>query len=183
MIKNVRKFKTERDIQNALLVLLKEKSFHEITIVDICNESLVGRSTFYDHYEDKYELLKKVVMKYTEIFQKNIQQNLTDWLNNQEDQIALKLNYGLEKDKDEIITLLTIHENNADLEENIKRIFSLEWEKYFTLSNQKSKLPENFMIFLETEIIMSLFKWTLIHGIDESIVDFSNDFRKLLLKK
>jgi AcrR family transcriptional regulator len=36
---------------------MKQKNFEKIKISDICEEALINRSTFYAHYEDKYELL------------------------------------------------------------------------------------------------------------------------------
>lgn len=55
--KDLRIIKTQRNLYNALTNLLKVKSFESIKVSDICQEALVNRSTFYDHYNDKYELL------------------------------------------------------------------------------------------------------------------------------
>lgn len=41
----------------ALRNLLKEKSFENITVQELCNKSLIARGTFYNYFEDKYELL------------------------------------------------------------------------------------------------------------------------------
>ncbi len=40
---------------NALLELLKEKTFEEISVNELCERALVGRGTFYKHFSDKYE--------------------------------------------------------------------------------------------------------------------------------
>lgn len=55
---DVRVTKTQRSISEALLALLRDRSFSKITINDICEEAMVSRSTFYSHFEDKYRLLK-----------------------------------------------------------------------------------------------------------------------------
>lgn len=55
--KDLRVDKTRRALVMALLALLKQRSFQKITVNDICEEALVGRSTFYLHFEDKYRLL------------------------------------------------------------------------------------------------------------------------------
>ena len=54
---DLRIVKTKKILFNSLLNLMKTKNFEKIKISDICEESLVNRSTFYAHYEDKYELL------------------------------------------------------------------------------------------------------------------------------
>lgn len=55
--KDLRVIKTDKLLFSALLELLKEHSFSEICITDICEKAMVHRSTFYAHFEDKYHLL------------------------------------------------------------------------------------------------------------------------------
>ncbi len=40
---------------DAMLKLLKEKSFEDITVNELCERAIVGRGTFYKHFSDKYE--------------------------------------------------------------------------------------------------------------------------------
>ena len=53
--------KTKINLYNGLLKLMEEKSFEEIKVTDICNKALVNRSTFYDHFNDKYELFEAYI--------------------------------------------------------------------------------------------------------------------------
>ena len=55
--KDLRVIKTRKLLYNTLLELMKDKPFEEIKVADICSNALVNRSTFYAHYNDKYELL------------------------------------------------------------------------------------------------------------------------------
>jgi len=41
------------------MALLAEQELEEITVTDICERAMVHRTTFYKHYEDKYDLLLK----------------------------------------------------------------------------------------------------------------------------
>lgn len=59
-------------LKNALLELLAKKSFDEIKVNDICNLAMIHRTTFYSHFQDKYDLLEYCV--------KNIEQELTEKL-------------------------------------------------------------------------------------------------------
>lgn len=54
---DLRIIKTKKILFDSLLKLMKNKNFEKIKISDICEEALINRSTFYAHYEDKYELL------------------------------------------------------------------------------------------------------------------------------
>ena len=53
--------KTKANLYRALLQLMEEKTFEDIKVIDICNVSMINRSTFYDHFNDKYELLASFI--------------------------------------------------------------------------------------------------------------------------
>ncbi|WP_462411612.1 TetR/AcrR family transcriptional regulator [Neobacillus sp. Marseille-QA0830] len=53
--------KTQEAIKKALLELMNEKNFDDITIQDISDRANVNRSTVYLHYLDKYDLLDKMM--------------------------------------------------------------------------------------------------------------------------
>ena len=50
---------TANKMCSALVSLLENKEFSDITIMDICNKAGVNRSTFYAHYDNTYDLLKE----------------------------------------------------------------------------------------------------------------------------
>ena len=54
---NLRSRVTRRILWEALFSLLEEKYFAEITIQDICTRADVNRSTFYHHFDSKFDLL------------------------------------------------------------------------------------------------------------------------------
>ncbi len=54
---DLRIVKTKKVLYMALVDLMREKTFEEIKVSEICSRALVNRSTFYAHYEDKYEFL------------------------------------------------------------------------------------------------------------------------------
>ena len=55
--KDLRIIKTRKALYNAFEELMKSKPFEQIKVSDICKKALINRSTFYSHYNDKYELL------------------------------------------------------------------------------------------------------------------------------
>lgn len=49
--------RTHKLLFDALKSLLTEKAFEDIRISDVCTKAMVHRTTFYKHFEDKYQLL------------------------------------------------------------------------------------------------------------------------------
>ncbi|MCD8887231.1 TetR/AcrR family transcriptional regulator [Staphylococcus epidermidis] len=54
-----RVYKTLTKIEKGMIQLLKDKSYKDISVKDICNESGISRGTFYQHYKDKDDFLYK----------------------------------------------------------------------------------------------------------------------------
>ena len=111
--KDLRFIKTEKEIFNALEKLLKDKAFEEIKVSDICSEALINRSTFYDHYEDKYELLLDFINSKKELFTEELKAN-TNQLNTKTyymDMIKLLLIH-LDNQKDLYYSILTHNKNS-----------------------------------------------------------------------
>ncbi|MNM37301.1 DNA-binding transcriptional repressor FabR [compost metagenome] len=50
--------RTRKFLQQAFVELLKQKEFESITIQDIANKAEMNRTTFYSHFQDKYEILE-----------------------------------------------------------------------------------------------------------------------------
>ncbi len=50
--------RTRQLLQQALMELMREKSFQAITVQDIAERATINRVTFYAHFEDKYALLE-----------------------------------------------------------------------------------------------------------------------------
>jgi AcrR family transcriptional regulator len=51
--------RTQKLLWEALLALMDEHDFETITVKDICDRAMVHRTTFYKHYQDKYDLLMR----------------------------------------------------------------------------------------------------------------------------
>lgn len=47
-------------LHRALLELLQEKQWNEVTITDLCDKAKVNRSTFYYYYENLFELVQDI---------------------------------------------------------------------------------------------------------------------------
>lgn len=54
---DLRQRKTRRQLTQALVELMEERPFQELSVTDICRRAMVHRTTFYAHFNDKQELL------------------------------------------------------------------------------------------------------------------------------
>lgn len=61
-----RSVKSQEAIKKAVIELMSEKSFDDITIQDIADQANVNRRTIYLHYLDKYDLLDKLIEEHIE---------------------------------------------------------------------------------------------------------------------
>ena len=111
--KDLRIIKTQKELFNSLERLLKSKAFEDIKVSDICNEALINRSTFYDHYEDKYELLVDFINSKKELIMEELKAN-TNLLNTKAyymEMIKILL-IQLDKQKDLYISILKYNKNS-----------------------------------------------------------------------
>jgi len=60
MGEDLRVVKTKRAVEGAMEKLLRERPFDAITVQAVLDEALVNRKTFYSHYRDKYDLVRKM---------------------------------------------------------------------------------------------------------------------------
>ena len=72
---DLRIIKTKKVLFDALISLLEEMPFEEIKISDICDRALINRSTFYSHYQDKYELLSNYIYELKNALTEDLNKN------------------------------------------------------------------------------------------------------------
>ena len=53
--------RTRKLIQDAFLAVLQEKGFEELSVQDVADRAGINRVTFYDHFVDRYALLRHAV--------------------------------------------------------------------------------------------------------------------------
>ena len=65
--------RTDKVIEDAFMKLCKKKGFDKVTVKDIIDEAGISKNTFYQHFQDKYEL--------ADIVHKNFADHLTQSIN------------------------------------------------------------------------------------------------------
>lgn len=71
-MKNLRNQKTKVLLSAALIQLLEVKPFEEIRLNEICEKAMVHKTTFYHHFEDKYDLLNYIIKETQKTMQPKI---------------------------------------------------------------------------------------------------------------
>lgn len=110
---DLRVIKTKNLIYNTLIELMKDKTFEEIKVSDICNKALINRSTFYSHYEDKYDLLVDFINSLKNEFISELNKNNSK-LNNKEYYIELiKIFLNHIEERKEMYASIIINNRNS----------------------------------------------------------------------
>lgn len=66
--------RTQKLLWEALRTLLEERSFEQISVTEICEEAMINRTTFYKHFESKYDLLSSGIKSDQKIAQRKQRQ-------------------------------------------------------------------------------------------------------------
>ena len=70
---DLRVVKTKKSIREAFLELRKNHSLDEIKVNALCEKAMVNKTTFYNHYQDIYELSEELEKEVVENFLNNFQ--------------------------------------------------------------------------------------------------------------
>lgn len=63
---DLRIVKTEKALKEAFAQLLLEKDFQNITVNELCDKAMIRRTTFYKHYQDKYDYFDRLIKQEVE---------------------------------------------------------------------------------------------------------------------
>jgi len=68
---DLRQRRSKRYMSEALLELMSERPFREISVVDVCQRAMVHRTTFYAHFKDKNAPLRYVLAELRQSFEED----------------------------------------------------------------------------------------------------------------
>ena len=128
--------RTDKAIMQALVSLLKRKSFDKITVQDILDETPVTRATFYAHYRDKYDIAEKMMDQFLKA-----REEVRKKLASSPRSISREVLYGsfTAFDREFTWALLKIHTDKVDF----RRVMAGELEKeYLDTSNSPNRAVE-----------------------------------------
>ena len=166
--------KTKTYLANALLELLKVKSFDDIKVTEICDKALIHKTTFYNHFEDKYELLNYVLLKiHNEI---NEQVKKDNGIINYYLSIA-KYYIRYIKDNPELFKSIITNDNNVSIN-LFQRLYVKDIEK--NISNI-SNIPVNYVAHFYVSAVLAVISEWFINGMkedEETLLDYISNLIK-----
>ena len=108
-----RRERTKKAIEEAMITLLQEQSFDEISTSNIAKCAGISRSGFYTHYKDKYEMI--------DLYQQSLFKRLEDIFDNpkfQKEQALLEIFKFL--DKESLFAALLTQNGSKELQNFIR---------------------------------------------------------------
>lgn len=187
MIKYDLKKKTNRfakrtldSFSNAMCELISEKSFESIKVSEVCNKAKYPRATFYNYFEDKYDLLNYCSM----IFSEKI--NLEECLEKQPEirlfEIFNRMYDFINDNNDKVKKIIKVNEREGELINNFR--FHLK-KKIIDVMNQcectnNYKIPYEIIAEHYSNTIMMIIDWSLLKNKGLTKED-SNKYLHLLL--
>ncbi|PYE49795.1 TetR/AcrR family transcriptional regulator C-terminal domain-containing protein [Paenibacillus barcinonensis] len=114
---DIRIMKSREAIVQAMDTLLKQKPFRKITVNDICRTAVVGRTTFYAHFEDKYKLISYIMQQEARMLEEII-------LNSPPEEVILEVLLDI-RDNKKLYVNLFVEEVPEELKQLLQRTFNL----------------------------------------------------------
>lgn len=158
---DLRILKTRENIKTSFINLLLIKEFKDITVQNIIDEALIGRSTFYDHYYDKYNLLEHLVNEVLNDFKLFINDRFN--LKSHDDFIyffSSILEY-YSKQRNVFLALLNTHTESIDLYNSLFNILKDSLSSYWNNINIKTKfnIPKEYFCRIYASTAMTSIQW------------------------
>lgn len=119
----LRAARTKKLIALAFVSLMQEKSFEHLSVTDIAKHALINRQTFYNYYEDKFDLVNHLNVEMLDKFQKVMNERIS--INQQHLNLASIYQSAKIKDifqhRDLILALLSINDIPHSLKDGINQ--------------------------------------------------------------
>jgi len=138
---DLRILKTKKNLYSTFEELMRSHSFEEIKVSDICSKAMINRSTFYAHYNDKYELLAEYINTLKEMLSSELNKN-TNIKNTKEyyiEMIRLLLEH-IESKKDTYASIMINNKNSITMD-ILYDVISKDIIKQMEAKNENSNVP------------------------------------------
>lgn len=180
MVLDKRKIKTKRLIERTFIALLSEKEFSRITIKEISEKALISKSTFYDHYVDKYALLNTIILEYSNEFQTEIHERFKSVDEHNTLEVISSITQDLALQNKNLSAILRATGTDRSLEINFRKILFMESFTYFESHPINKRFSSDFLAKMYAEMALASISYTLANYEDKELLKQQVDFVNLL---
>ncbi len=174
---DLRMQRTFRLISDALFELMLKQPFEEISVTDICKKAMVHRTTFYKHFEDKYQLLETM---FSNEQRKFIELHIKEDESQQEYyRRVIRQMFEYAKNYKEFFVQSASHIKNNFMANLLRNTISTYLERCFHMDEARSGVPSEIPIAIMSEYYtgaaIALAMWWLQDGTEiptEQMVDY-----------
>ncbi len=140
---------TKMVLKESFINLLEKKNISKISVKEICEDADINRTTFYNHYDDQYDLMRKLENELIE----NIGIYLAKYTQNETDVALVEMLEGIFeyiKENAKLCKILLREEGNLDFQ---KRIIMLVYDKDINNLINKNIFPKEDMDYVYSFVI------------------------------
>lgn len=154
--------RTLLSLQNAMQSLLCKKSFEEIAVGELCEMAMLPRATFYNYFDDKYDLLEYCFMTVRDRLDSGYQDGGTCV---QRMDTLVENCFGFLDENIEIV--------QAILKNNLPNLYLINQIRFYLMSNMSAafqsnseshcfKVPQKMAANLYSQVILLILEWKYI---------------------
>jgi len=123
---DLRVIKTKKNIRDAFLELRKKHSLDEIKVNTLCEKAMINKTTFYNHYQDIYELSEELEAEVLDSFFENFKD--IDMMLTDANRFISGMHAALEAENDmlRILFMDKLDELVARIEKHIRKYYAKE---------------------------------------------------------
>ncbi|MEM1485931.1 TetR family transcriptional regulator [Oscillospiraceae bacterium PP1C4] len=173
---DLRVIKTRKNIQTALIILLQKKNFSKITVQDILNQAMINRTTFYKHYQDKYQLVEIMCNEIFQIAKAGIEERFQCTATNDLIQCVKELYQKLLSEKELILALFCIHTETIHLYEDMIILLRQMFCQFYLRKHQNDEMMADYFSSLYASMVMTTINWCLIKDKGFEELEKNSDF-------
>lgn len=180
MTTDIRVKKTRRTIIQTFLNLLGKMPFKKITVAKIYTEAEIAKSTFYDHFKDKYDLLDQIIQSLSEDFAFEIKQKFSEFNTETILESLTNIFLNLSKNSNALNALLDLHETSITLEFRLRQITFEACKNYLLQQNLNNQFSIDFLAHFYSELSLTSIRFALNNAANPDWVQQQTELMSML---
>ena len=154
---DLRIVKTKASLYRALIDIMKRKPFEDIRVSEICKKSLINRSTFYDHFNDKNELLFAMIQDMKNELKENlVVEEKQETIKESAMQILKALLNHIDKNKKLYSSVVKINENSIAKDMMVNTLLEMVTKEIDKNFNNNTTIPTKTMVLFYASGVISI---------------------------